>query len=148
VICIGREQVEEAAVQPICHLVEAGIYVDDLDRAEALYRDMLSLTLIGREKGRHVFFKAGEAVLLVFNANETLKGTTLPAHGCKGPGHVALGIPKEAIDEWRSRLAEHGVAIEKEVAWPRGGHSLYFRDPAGNSVELVTPGCWGLPSGW
>jgi hypothetical protein len=28
-----------------------------------------------------------------------------------------------------------------------GEQSLYFRDPSGNSVELVTPGRWGLPSG-
>ena len=42
----------------------------------------------------------------------------------------------------------HGVSIEKEVEWPKGGKSLYFRDPTGNSVELVTPGVWGLPSGW
>jgi catechol 2,3-dioxygenase-like lactoylglutathione lyase family enzyme len=24
----------------------------------------------------------------------------------------------------------------------------YFRDPSGNLVELLTPGVWGLPSGW
>jgi hypothetical protein len=46
------------------------------------------------------------------------------------------------------RRQSHGVTVEKEVEWPRGGKSLYFRDPAGNSVELVTPGVWGLPSGW
>ena len=40
------------------------------------------------------------------------------------------------------------VPIELETDWPRGGHSLYFRDPAGNSVELITPGLWGLASGW
>ena len=45
-------------------------------------------------------------------------------------------------------VAAHHVAIEHEEAWERGGHSLYFRDPAGNSVELITPGLWGLPSGW
>ncbi len=61
-----------------------------MDRAEALYRDVLGLDVIGRERGRHVFFKTGEAVILVFNADETLKGTNLPAHGDKGPGHVAL----------------------------------------------------------
>jgi hypothetical protein len=38
--------------------------------------------------------------------------------------------------------------IEKEFGWPRGGRSIYFRDPAGNSVELVTPGLWGSPGGW
>jgi catechol 2,3-dioxygenase-like lactoylglutathione lyase family enzyme len=98
--------------------------------------------------GRHVFFQVGESVLLIFFAAETLKGGTLPAHGATGPGHFALGIARESLDDWRKRLDEQGVAVEKEVAWPRGGQSLYFRDPAGNSVELVTPGCWGLPSGW
>ncbi len=43
---------------------------------------------------------------------------------------------------------DHGVEIEKEVEWPKGGTSLYFRDPAGSSVELVTRGLWGLPSRW
>jgi catechol 2,3-dioxygenase-like lactoylglutathione lyase family enzyme len=59
-----------------------------------------------------------------------------------------LGIAADALDVWRNRLHEHGVEIEKEATWPKGGQSLYFRDPAGNSVELVTPGCWRLPSGW
>jgi len=72
----------------------------------------------------------------------------LPPHGASGPGHFALGIDAEAFDPWRKLLQGHGVTIEKEVEWPRGGRSLYFRDPAGNSVELVTPGVWGLPSGW
>lgn len=132
----------------IQNLVEATLYVDDLDRAEAFYRDVLGLELIGKEPGRHVFFRAGQSVLLVFNPESTQKGGVLPAHGAKGAGHVALGISADSLDFWRSRLLEHGVQIEKEAAWPKGGRSLYFRDPAGNAVELVTPGCWGLPSGW
>ena len=132
----------------IIHLVEAALYVDDLERAESFYRDVLGMPVIGREPGRHIFFRAGEGVLLLFNADETSKGQTLPAHGARGPGHVALGIARDTLDEWRRRLQRQDVIIEKEVDWPRGGRSLYFRDPAGNSVELVTPGCWGLPSGW
>jgi catechol 2,3-dioxygenase-like lactoylglutathione lyase family enzyme len=130
-------------------LVETSAYVDDLDRAEQFYRDVLGLVVLGREKGRHVFFRVGDAdVLLLFFADETLKGLHLPAHGARGPGHFALGIDADALDAWRRRLADQGVAIEQEVAWPRGGHSLYFRDPAGNSLELITPGLWGLPTGW
>jgi catechol 2,3-dioxygenase-like lactoylglutathione lyase family enzyme len=72
----------------------------------------------------------------------------LPAHGASGSGHVAFGIKAEELAAWRERLQSKGVAIEQEVEWPRGGKSVYFRDPAGNSVELVTPGVWGLPSGW
>jgi catechol 2,3-dioxygenase-like lactoylglutathione lyase family enzyme len=133
---------------PIEHLVEAAIYADDLEQAEAFYHDVLGLEVLTKEPGRHVFFRAGNSVLLVFRAEETLKGRFLPPHGTKGPGHFALGIPTESLDDWRKHLADHGVTIEKEVEWPKGGKSLYFRDPAGNSVELVTRGLWGLPGGW
>jgi catechol 2,3-dioxygenase-like lactoylglutathione lyase family enzyme len=130
-------------------VVETPVYVDDLQAAEAFYGTILGLRVIGQEPGRHVFFQVGEAsVLLTFRADATLKGDPLPPHGATGPGHFALGIEAEAFDAWRKLLQGHGVTIEKEVEWPRGGRSLYFRDPAGNSVELVMPGVWGLPSGW
>lgn len=133
---------------PIEHLVETGIYADDLEKAEAFYREVLGLDVLTKEPGRHVFFRVGNSVLLVFHPAGTLKGGLLPPHGTQGPGHFALGIPTESLDEWRDHLRDHGIEIEKEVEWPRGGKSLYFRDPAGNSVELVTRGLWGLPSGW
>jgi catechol 2,3-dioxygenase-like lactoylglutathione lyase family enzyme len=40
-------------------------------------------------------------------------------------------------------LANH-ITIEAEVTWPNGGRSLYFRDPAGNSLEIASPSIWGL----
>jgi catechol 2,3-dioxygenase-like lactoylglutathione lyase family enzyme len=133
----------------ITAIIETAIYVDDLQAAEDFYRTVLELPVLGKEAGRHVFFRVGQAsVLLAFVAETTLRGDHLPAHGARGPGHFALGIAAELLDAWRDRLQRHGVAIEKEVAWPRGGRSLYFRDPAGNAVELITPGIWGLPSGW
>jgi catechol 2,3-dioxygenase-like lactoylglutathione lyase family enzyme len=127
------------------HLVEAALYVDDLNRAEPFYQEVLGLELIGKEQGRHVFFRVGQGVLLLFNPAATQKPGGFPPHGASGPGHAALGISADAVDYWRSRLQEHGIQIEKEATWPRGGRSLYLRDPAGNSVELITPGCWGLP---
>lgn len=130
-------------------IIETAIYVDDLDGTEAFYRTILGLTVIAKESGRHVFFQVGESsVLLAFIADATMKGDHLPAHGARGPGHFALGIEADALDAWRQKLQESGIAIEQEVEWPRGGKSLYFRDRAGNSVELITPGVWGLPSGW
>jgi len=130
-------------------VIETAIYVDDLQATETFYRTILGLVVIGKEPGRHVFFQVGEgSVLLAFRAESTLKGDQLPHHGATGQGHFALGIEPEAFDAWQKLLHDHGVAIEKVVEWPRGGWSIYFRDPAGNSVELVTPGVWGLPSGW
>jgi catechol 2,3-dioxygenase-like lactoylglutathione lyase family enzyme len=130
-------------------VVETALYVDDLQAAETFYRAVLGLPVLGKEPGRHVFFQVGQAsVLLAFLAEATLQGDPLPSHGASGPGHFALGIEAEARDAWKHKLLGAGVAIEREVDWPRGGKSIYFRDPAGNLVELVTPGVWGLPSGW
>jgi catechol 2,3-dioxygenase-like lactoylglutathione lyase family enzyme len=136
-------------MRPIQCLVETGIYAEDLDEAERFYRDVLGLTVWGKEEGRHVFFQVGDSdMLLVFRPETTIRGEHLPAHGSRGPGHFALGIAAQDLDAWRERLREHDVVIEHEESWARGGCSLYFRDPAGNSVELITPGLWGLPAGW
>jgi catechol 2,3-dioxygenase-like lactoylglutathione lyase family enzyme len=130
-------------------VVETAVYANDLAAAERFYTDVIGLSVIGKEPDRHVFFRVGEStVLLVFRADATLNGGPFPPHGATGPGHFALGIDRDALEPWRTALLAKSVAIEKEAIWPRGGRSIYFRDPAGNLVELVTPGIWGLPSGW
>jgi catechol 2,3-dioxygenase-like lactoylglutathione lyase family enzyme len=130
-------------------IIETAIYVDDLGATERFYRDIFGLRVIAKEPGRHVFFQVGtSSVLLGFIAETTLKAGEKTPHGAKGPGHFAMGIEAQSLDAWRKKLQEDGIVIEDEVTWPQGGKSIYFRDPAGNSVELVTPGVWGLPSGW
>ena len=130
-------------------IVETGIYVDDLDQAEAFYHDLLGLPVLAKDPERHIFFQVGQSsVLLAFLPDASLIGETLPPHGSRGPSHFAFGIAARSLEHWRRRLAEHDIPIEKEMRWPRGGKSIYFRDPAGNSVELITPGLWGLPAGW
>ena len=136
-------------MEPIETVVETGVYADDLAAAETFYRDVLGLEVIGRKPGRHVFFRVGAAsVLLVFRPAATLHDDALPSHGTTGPAHFAFGVRGPTLDAWKGRLAAHGVAVEKEMTWPGGGRSIYFRDPAGNSVEIVTPGVWGLADGW
>jgi ubiquinone/menaquinone biosynthesis C-methylase UbiE/catechol 2,3-dioxygenase-like lactoylglutathione lyase family enzyme len=130
-------------------VVETVVYGDDLHAMETFYSTVLGLRVIEREAGRHVFFRAGsDGVFLVFRAEATLRGDTLPAHGAKGSGHFALGIDAASYDAWRARLTAKGIAIEREINWPLGGKSMYFRDPAGNLGELITPGVWGTPAGW
>jgi len=130
-------------------ILETCVYATDLDAAERFYVDVLGLERYSAVAGRHVFFRCGSGMFLVFNPDRTsepslVAGTLVPAHGTNGSGHVAFAIPDTEIPTWRERLERAGVAIESEVTWPRGGRSLYLRDPAGNSVELASPGIWGF----
>ena len=135
-------------------VLETSLYVDDLPSAERFYRDVLGLELLAHQPGRHLFFRCGTGVVLLFDPRATativteVGGVPIPLHGASGPGHLALSVPEAELADWRERLEGWDVAIEAEVVWPAGGRSLYFRDPAGNSVELVTRGLWGLPTGW
>jgi catechol 2,3-dioxygenase-like lactoylglutathione lyase family enzyme len=136
---------------PIDGVLETCLYANDLDAAERFYAGVLGLGVDSRVPERHVFFRCGAAMLLVFDPVRTASapgqvgGTPVPAHGAHGPGHVCFRIPFDELSHWRDRLERSGIAIEAEIEWPRGGASLYVRDPAGNSVELAPAGIWGLP---
>lgn len=128
-------------------VLESVLYAEDLDAAADFYSRVLGLTLYSRQKGRHVFFKCGDGMLLVFDPRETVKSGgkfPVPAHGVRGEGHLCFRASGAEIDHWRSHLQSAGVAIEAEVTWPGGGRSIYFRDPAGNSLEFAEPKIWGL----
>ena len=87
-------------------------------------------------------------MLLLFNPDESGHAAShLPQHGAHGPGHIAFAVPAGELDAWQTRLAQFDVAIERLLHWPRGGRSIYFRDPAGNSLELATTAVWGLEEG-
>jgi catechol 2,3-dioxygenase-like lactoylglutathione lyase family enzyme len=134
----------------IAGVLETCLYAADLAAAEHFYGTVLGLEVFGRESERHVFFRCGPAMLLLFNPDRTghspgaVGGVPVPAHGAVGPGHVAFRVPEAELQEWRYRLKKAGLAIEADIAWPAGGRSVYVRDPAGNSVELASPRIWGL----
>ncbi len=136
---------------PVIHAVlETALYGPDLDALETFYRQVLGLKVHARQPGRHVFFKLEQQMLLLFQPTATRSpehthaGPELPLHGATGAGHVAFRVPADELPAWRARLAECQVAIEAEIDWPNGGKSIYFRDPAGNSLELATPRLWGF----
>ncbi len=129
-------------------VLETCLYATDLEAAERFYAGALGLEPFAPVTGRHVFFRCGPGVFLVFNPEATSApasgGRSVPLHGARGAGHAAFAVPAAELPPWRDRLARHGVAVEAEVEWPGGGRSLYVRDPAGNSIELATPAVWGL----
>ena len=133
-------------MQPLDRVLETVLYVGDLPAAERFYGGVLGLELDSRKKGVFAFFRIGEAMLLLFEpAAAGAPRGGMPPHGAVGPGHACFAVPESGLDGWRTRLEAAGIPVEHEQAWPRGGRSFYFRDPAGNSLELATPRIWGLP---
>jgi catechol 2,3-dioxygenase-like lactoylglutathione lyase family enzyme len=129
-------------------ILETALYVDDLDSAEHFYGSVLDLEPISKMPGRHMFFRCGEGVLLLFNAAVTRVAAPgslpVPTHGSIGQGHACFRASSEEMDEWIVRLRGQSVDIESDFIWPGGGRSIYFRDPSGNSLEFGEPKIWGL----
>jgi catechol 2,3-dioxygenase-like lactoylglutathione lyase family enzyme len=130
-------------------VLETALYADDLDAAEAFYGGILCLERIVRAGNRHVFFRCGQGVLLVFNPAETVKpppaeGPQVPPHGTTGQGHACFRVARSNLDAMAQRLGKAGMEIESDVIWPSGARSIYFRDPAGNSIECAEPGLWSI----
>lgn len=123
-------------------VLECCIYALDVEATGQFYEKVLGLEPFSSAPDRHVFFRCGSRVFLLFNPERTAASDQVPPHGCNGPGHVAFSVAEAELPAWREHLRASGVAIEREVEWPRGGRSIYVRDPAGNSVELAPPTIW------
>jgi catechol 2,3-dioxygenase-like lactoylglutathione lyase family enzyme len=131
-------------------ILESALYAENLEETAGFYAEVMGLERIATAEGRHVFFRAGDGVLLLFRPQKTREPPPpdarlpVPPHGTTGPGHLCFAGSAEEIGRWRERLTAAGIAVEADFEWPQGGRSIYFRDPAGNSIEIAEPRIWGL----
>lgn len=130
-------------------VLETALYVDNVERSVSFYESLFAFDVLfksGRAAGLSV---SGSQVLLLFRKGGTpdrivSERGVIPPHDGDGNLHVAFAIPQSALADWETRLASLEIAIEARYHWERGGRSLYFRDPDGHLIELVTPGCWSI----
>ena len=128
-------------------VLETALYVDDLDRARSFYERTFELPLLYSDPRMCAYDVSGRGVLLLFLQGAStsavkMPGGVIPPHDARGPAHIALSIAAEDLMAWEERLANFGIEIEARTTWPRGGVSLYFRDPDRHLLELATPGLW------
>ena len=123
---------------------ETVLYADDVPAAAAFYADALGLRVVdGPDELAAAFRLDDGGVLLIFDPlRASVPGRPVPSHGSTGAGHVAFSVEEGTLASWAEKLRGRGIAIEQEKEWQHGGRSIYVRDPAGNSVELVDGDLW------
>ena len=129
-------------------IIETCIYTYDLEKMKKFYINYLGLDLVSEEEGRHVFLKVGKNMLLIFNPENTLRNLNniFPIHGAITPPsilHFAFEIKKEDYENWKNLLQMKKISIDKELQM-RNSKSIYFHDPSGNIVELITDNFWPI----
>ena len=121
---------------------ESCLYVEDIDRSEHFYHQMLGLPVISKVEKRHIFFRAGSSVLLCFIPEATRNEKTLPPHYASGKQHLAFEVGVHNYLETRELLIQKGITITHEQAWKESLKSIYFEDPDGHVLEIVPVGIW------
>jgi catechol 2,3-dioxygenase-like lactoylglutathione lyase family enzyme len=134
-------------VPAIDGLLETALYVDDMARSVAFFREVMGLTAMLETERLTAFDVGRQGVLLIFQRGGSVEDMpnergVVPGHDGRGPLHMAFAVAEESYDEWHRHLQCAGVRIRGEMRWPRGGRSLYFEDPDGHVLEVATPGLW------
>ena len=133
-------------------VVETALYVDDLARSGDWYARVLGVEELMADERMRAYGVADRHILLLFKKGGStepseMPGGTIPPHDGEGRLHLAFAIDADQVAAWEQVLARQGVSVESKVICDGigsagGGTSLYFRDPDGHLVELLTPGCW------
>jgi catechol 2,3-dioxygenase-like lactoylglutathione lyase family enzyme len=127
-------------------VLQCSLYVESLERARKFYEEVLELKPLLADGETCVYPIVRDTLVLIERGIKLgplqASGGPLPPSDAHGRAHIAFAITTRELSRWVAALTKHGVAIESRVKWPRGGESLYFRDPDGNLLELATPLMW------
>ena len=128
-------------------MLEFGLYVKDVSEAADFYHLLFGFPVLVSKERMAALDVEGKQILLLFEHGASsepmnMPGGVLPPHGGEGTSHVAFAIRESDVGGWERWLREQDVEVERKVEWEEGGQSLYFRDPDGHLLELVTPGVW------
>ena len=155
VLAVRARRVVTNLFQPRLRAIDhVTIPVRDLEAATRFYVDVLGATFFmrvddetfarfgrppapdGGDGAHHISLLVGGSTRL-----DIFYQTGGQGEARRGHPHFAFRVPPRDLMKWKSRLAKHGVPSDGplQLGFP-GQASLYFNDPSGNHLEIVTTG--------
>ena len=129
---------------PIAGISELALWVSDLPRAVAFYRDALGFAVVEIDAGRNAFLRSGDLLLVLFvldNPGTALAEAYLERTGGEPRGHVyhvGFRVDRERLDALAQALVERGdLAVKGPVDFPNGRRSYFLEDPDAHYIELT-----------
>jgi catechol 2,3-dioxygenase-like lactoylglutathione lyase family enzyme len=121
---------------------ELALWVRDLDRSVAFYRDRLGFELVDLDPGHNAFLKSGDFLLVLFvrgNPGTPLGEEYLARTG--GPRgevyHVAFEVDPARLDSFCAELRQQGLELKGPVEFATGRRSYFLEDLDEHYIELT-----------
>ena len=129
----------------VAGLAEIVLWVRDVDRALAFYRDLFGLELISPPALPNKFLRAGEGgagvpemVVLIPHPDPS---NDFPKEKAKRVlHHLAFRVDASRYEDLRRRLVDAGIDVRAGVhPVLKGVRTFYVDDPDGNELEVIAP---------
>ena len=115
-------------VAGIDHVV---LHVKDLKRSKKFYVEFLGME-VRHESSWQTFLRCGDQMVALFQVEDAAK-----IHAGDEMNHMALRLKSGEYEKVKAILAEAGVQVSGRRGDP---HCIYFADPDGHRLQLLTPG--------
>ena len=102
--------------------------VEDLERAERFYSEVLGLPKSQGREGMFAEFETGNTTISLFNFNAV--GREVSTHGAP----IALRVPD--VEQARADLESRGIEFFGDILDSGVCHMAFFEDTEGNSLML------------
>lgn len=123
--------------------VHTGLFVEDLGKMVAFYRDILGLET-EYTQGPFASFKINDGGLFMFDRRIFARDMNMeysPPRGINQTMEVCIGVPAaEDVDREYLRITALGIPslTGAPVTQPWGSRNFWIADPEGNLIEIVT----------
>lgn len=123
-----------------CYLGYVVLFVEDLDRALAFYRDKVGLTVRFQDKGYAELAVAGSKFALLARSRlPELVGAAHAGRPAAGAHEAGVTFLVEDVDRVHRDLNGRGVSfLGAPQNRPWGQRTAYFQDSEGHLIELAT----------